>query len=100
MRAFAYVLPLLLTTAGLAAAGPASGAVKSQTGTISPKHAIAYVVRDGRNARNMRVEVLLTDVPIDSARCAATSTRTPRPSTSSRCAIATTCCCGWRPMAR
>ena len=67
MRAFAYVMPLLLTTAGLAAAGPASGTVKSQTGTIAPKHAIAYVVRDGRNARLTRVEVLLTDVPIDPA---------------------------------
>ncbi len=41
--------------------------MKSGTGTISPKHAIAYVVRDGRNARNTRVEVLLTDVPIDAA---------------------------------
>jgi len=67
MRVFGYVMTLLLATAGLAMAGPASGAVKSQTGTISPRHAIAYVVRDGRNARNTRVEVLLTDVPIDAA---------------------------------
>ena len=67
MRAFAYVMPFALASASLATAGPASGTVKSQTGTISPKHAIAYVVRDGRNARNLRVEVLLTDVPIDPA---------------------------------
>ena len=67
MKVLAYVMTLLLTTTGLATAGPASGTVKSQTGTISPKHAIAYVVRDGRNARNTRVEVLLTDVPVDAA---------------------------------
>ena len=67
MKVLAHVMTLLLTTTGLAAAGPASGTVKSQTGTISPKHAIAYVVRDGRNARNMRVEVLLTEVPVDAA---------------------------------
>lgn len=67
MKVLGCVLTLLFSTASLAAAGPASGAVKSQTGTISPKHAIAYVVRDGRNARSTRVEVLLTDVPVDAA---------------------------------
>jgi hypothetical protein len=61
-------MPLVLATAGLAAAGPASGTVKSQTGTIAPKYAIAYVVRDSRNARNTRIELLLTDVPVDAAR--------------------------------
>ena len=68
MRDLSYVPLLLIATAGVAAAGPASGAVKSQTGTIAPKHATAYVVRDGRNARNTRVELLLTDVPVDAAR--------------------------------
>lgn len=67
MRAVAMVVSFVLAPA-LAVAGPASGSVKSETGTISPKHAIAYVVRDGRNARNTRVELLLTDVPVDAAR--------------------------------
>jgi hypothetical protein len=59
---------LVFTTAGPALAGPASGTVKSPTGTIAPTQAIAYVVRDSRNARNTRVEVLLTDVAVDTAR--------------------------------
>ncbi len=70
MRVLAYVVPLVVVTATAAAAGPASGTVKSETGTISPTQAIAYVVRDGRNARNRRVELLLTDVPVDAARLA------------------------------
>lgn len=68
MRVIAYVVPLMMASASVAAAGPASGTVKSDTGTISPKQAIAYVVRDGRNARNTRVELLLTDVAVDAAR--------------------------------
>ena len=68
MRVIAYVMPLMMASACVAAAGPASGTVKSDTGTISPKQAIAYVVRDGRNARNTRVELLLTDVAVDAAR--------------------------------
>lgn len=52
----------------MAAGGPASGTVTSPTGTITVEHAIAYVVRDGRNARRASVEVLLTDVPVDAAR--------------------------------
>lgn len=68
MRVLACVLALVLTTGALAEAGPASGAVKSETGTISPKQAIAYVVRDSRNARNTRIELLLTEVPVDAAR--------------------------------
>jgi hypothetical protein len=67
MRILALVLPFMMTMAALAEAGPASGTVKSATGTISPKQAIAYVVRDSRNARNTRVELLLTDVPVDAA---------------------------------
>jgi hypothetical protein len=66
MRVVAFALSLVLTSA-LVAAGPASGVVKSQTGVISPKQVIAYVVRDGRNARNTRVELLLTEVPVDAA---------------------------------
>jgi hypothetical protein len=45
-------------------AGPASGTVTSPTGTIAPKQAIAYVVRDMRNARNTRIEIMLTDVAV------------------------------------
>ena len=59
---------LLAVTAAQAVAGPASGTVKSKTGAIAPKHAVAYVVRDGRNARNTRVELLLTDVAVDAER--------------------------------
>ena len=65
MRVLAYVATGMLVTAGVAAAGPASGTVKSQTGTISPKFAVAYAVRDSRSPRNTRVEVLLTDVAVD-----------------------------------
>lgn len=61
----ALSLPVLL--APCAAAGPASGRVTSATGIIAPRHAIAYVVRDSRNARHTRVEVLLTDVAVDAA---------------------------------
>lgn len=59
---------LLAVTAAPAVAGPASGTVKSKTGAIAPKHAIAYVVRDGRNARDSRIELLLTDVDLDAGR--------------------------------
>ncbi len=67
---FALLLcfPTMLTTVSLAEAGPASGTVRSPTGTISPMQAIAYVVRDSRNARNTRVEVMLTDVPVNASR--------------------------------
>jgi hypothetical protein len=64
-------LPLVLATvlsfgAGVAQAGPASGTFKAdKNGTIAPKYASAYVVRDSHNARNTRVELLLTDVPVD-----------------------------------
>jgi hypothetical protein len=68
MGSLAYVLTLVVVSASVAAAGPASGTVKSATGTISPKQAIAYVVRDGRNARQTQVELLLTDVAVDAAR--------------------------------
>lgn len=73
-RVMTVVLALTATTVvpdGTAVAGPASGTVKSATGTITLKHAVAYVVRDGRNARQTRVEVLLTDVPVDGTAFAA-----------------------------
>jgi len=70
MTSAAFVLSTVLVCAGAASAGPASGTVKSQTGTIAPQHAIAYVVRNSRNARETRVELLLTDVPVDAARLA------------------------------
>lgn len=63
----------MLITASLAwcasaEAGTASGAFKLQKGaSISPKHAVAYVVREGANARRKQIEILLTDVPIDAA---------------------------------
>lgn len=66
-RLMMALLALTTITSGTALAGPASGTVKSATGTITVKHAIAYVVRDSRNARQTRVELLLTDVPVDGA---------------------------------
>jgi hypothetical protein len=69
MRCVSSVVALLVAVlAAPAVAGPASGTVKSKTGAIAPKHAIAYVVRDGRNARNSRIELLLTDVAVDAGR--------------------------------
>jgi hypothetical protein len=49
-----------------AATDTASGAVTVQKlGAISPKFAAAYLVRDQRNARNMQVEILLAESPLD-----------------------------------
>jgi hypothetical protein len=67
MRVSAYSLLLVSLAAAPAFAGPASGTFKSPKGTISPKQAIAYVVRDSRNARNTRVEIMLTEVPVNTA---------------------------------
>ncbi|MGH9387378.1 MAG: hypothetical protein ACRD2N_24195 [Vicinamibacterales bacterium] len=63
------IAPAILTTvfligASVADAGPASGQFKGKPGVIAPKYAVAYVVRDMRNPRTTRVELLLTDVPI------------------------------------
>lgn len=59
--AAAAVLALVMS----AEAGPASGAFTLQKGAaISPKHATAYIVRDQRDAREKRVEILLTEVAI------------------------------------
>lgn len=58
--------PVVLFVSTVAAAGPASGTFKaSKHGDITPKHAIAYAVRDSRDARATRVELLLSDVPVD-----------------------------------
>ncbi len=67
-RVPSVVALLVAVIAAPAVAGPASGTVKSKTGAIAPKHAIAYVVRDGRNARASRIELLLTDVAVDAGR--------------------------------
>ncbi len=58
---------VLCLSGGSAMAGPASGSVRSKTGAILPKRAVAYVVRDARDAAP-RVEVLLTDAAIDVSR--------------------------------
>jgi hypothetical protein len=68
MKITTCVATALLMAARLATAGPASGTVKAQTGTISPKFAIGYVVRDSRNARSTAVELLLTDVTVNGSR--------------------------------
>jgi hypothetical protein len=65
MKLAALTAFLVLATSALAAAGPASGTVKTATGTIAPRQAAGYVVRDSRHARSTRVELLLTDVSID-----------------------------------
>jgi hypothetical protein len=67
MKTGGYAALFTLVTAGAAVAGPASGTVTSSTGTISPKQAVGYVVRDQRNARNTRVELLLTEAPVNAA---------------------------------
>lgn len=55
-----------LSLAAVAEAGTASGAFTLQKGTsISPKHAVAYVVRDQRDARKKQVEILLTTMPLE-----------------------------------
>ena len=61
------VAVVLCLTCSSAMAGPASGSVRSKTGAILPKRAVAYVVRDDRDAAP-RVEVLLTDAAIDLTR--------------------------------
>jgi hypothetical protein len=66
MRLVAFVVPALLT-ARVVSAGPASGTVKSATGTIAPKFATAYVVRDSHHPHQTVVELLLSDVAVDPA---------------------------------
>src|SRR5262245_15390389 len=66
MRFVPFVVTMLLA-ARVVSAGPASGTVKSATGTISPKFATAYIVRDSHNPRQNAVELLLSDVAVDPA---------------------------------
>lgn len=50
------------------AADSASGAVTVQKlGAISPKHAVAFLVRQQGNARLTSTEILLSDLPVDAA---------------------------------
>ena len=68
MRPAAIVVTLFFSLLGVvpeAAAGPASGAVISATGLISPKFATGYVVRDQINPRQTIVEVLLSEVAVN-----------------------------------
>lgn len=67
MTRVALACLVLVASITSAIAGPASGTVKTSTGTITVKQAIAYTVRDSRNPRAWRTEVLLTDVPVDAA---------------------------------
>src|SRR5262245_40507077 len=64
---FALIVTALFAAAASAAAGPASGAVKSPKGTISPQFAIAYVIRDSQHPRQNVVEILLTETAVDPA---------------------------------
>jgi hypothetical protein len=48
-----------------------SGSFKAAEGVISPKHAIAYAVRDPRNARQSAIEVVLSEFPMDAEEAAA-----------------------------
>ena len=58
----------LLPCALSGAADRASGAVVVQKlGTIRVSNAVAYVVRDQRNARAKETEILLSDVPVEAA---------------------------------
>lgn len=50
-----------------ARAGAASGTVQSATGTITPKFATAYVVRDSEHPRQNIVELLLTETAVNPA---------------------------------
>lgn len=68
MNRMIHVVLAMSMAAQAALAGTASGTVKSPTGTIAPKFAIGYVVRDTSNARRNAVELLLTDVDVDVAR--------------------------------
>ena len=65
---FAVCVGLLAVGARLEAADTASGAVKvSKSGVIAVSHVVAYLVRNSRDARKPRTEILLSDVPVDPA---------------------------------
>ena len=68
MKCLPLASTLLFVTATVAAAGPASGAFKAdKNGAIAPKYAAGYTVRDSRHAHASRVELLLTDVQVDTS---------------------------------
>ena len=68
MKCLPLAATLLFVTATVAAAGPASGAFKAdKNGEITPKYAAGYTVRDSRHAHASRVELLLTDVQVDTS---------------------------------
>src|SRR5690242_10752634 len=70
MRVASVASLLVVLTFGItsvAAADPASGTVKTPTGTISPKVATAYVVRDSHQPHQNTVEVLLSETAVDAA---------------------------------
>jgi hypothetical protein len=65
---FATVLALTSPVLAVRAPGVASGAFTvTKLGAIAPTHATAYLTRDRRNARESRIEVLLSDVVVDAA---------------------------------
>lgn len=65
---FAGLVLMTTSTAASAVADRASGTVTvARLGAIAPTHAVAYLVRDQRNARLPRTEILLTDVVVDAA---------------------------------
>jgi hypothetical protein len=65
----AYVAVLFLASSAPAVAQTASGAFKSQPeGSITPKVAAAYVVRDQFNPRQTQIEVILSTMAVDTAK--------------------------------
>jgi hypothetical protein len=68
MRITTLMFAATLALSSFAAADSASGTVTApKLGTISPKFAAAYLVRDQSNARVIQTEILLADVPLDAA---------------------------------
>jgi hypothetical protein len=67
-----WVAVLVLASSALASAQTASGAFKSQPeGSITPKVAAAYVVRDQFNPRQSEIEVILSTAAVDTAKAVA-----------------------------
>src|SRR6187401_913907 len=68
MRITSLMFAATLALSSFAAADSASGTVAApKLGTISPKFAAAYLVRDQANARITQTEILLAEVSIDAA---------------------------------
>ena len=67
-----WVAVLFLASSAPASAQTASGAFKSQPeGSITPKVAAAYVVRDQFNPRQNQIEVILSTAAVDVAKAVA-----------------------------